>query len=293
MVFKSLIALTILATGCLVLTSVRFQANARTAAASLKALTEQSVSGSPRVQADEELLELRAEIARQHVTAALLRSIVYETEPVISSEAAEKAEQVELEDQEKRARGFRAQLAARYGAFYLQQKLMREQIDRWEAIQTAQWHARADLDAVATKLDLSKDDAARQNLTRENDDVGAETEVATLGADNTRALHDYQRAEAVYDLVSVLAQRLYLTETPLERVHAERLTRLLKEKNPAYQNNQAYEPKQTPWPEVIAEARTFLPPKAAQTLVEYEARQHLVQIVETIGERLGALFPDK
>jgi hypothetical protein len=107
-----------------------------------------------------------------------------------------------------------------------------------------------------------------------------------------RALHDYKRAEAVYDMVSMLAQRLYITETPMERIHAERLASLLKEKNPAYQNKQVYDPQQTPWPEVIAEARTFLPPIAAQTLAEYEARQHLVQNLETIGERLAALFPD-
>jgi TolA-binding protein len=293
MVFKSFLTLTLLVTGCLVLTSLRLQRDARSATAERQSLEKHSADAAPaQERSDQALVELRTEITRLRVTAERLRGIVYENEPEISPEAAAETERAEFKSQEEQARGFRAQLAARYGAFYLQQKLTREQIDRWEAIQVEQWHAEADLKAVATKLDLSPDDAARAKLARESDDRSFDAEATVLGAENMRALLDYRRAEAAYDVVSVLAQKLYTTETPLERVQAERLAQLLKEKNPAYKNNHRYDPEQTPWPEVIAEARTFLSPAAAQILMNFEARQRFSKAATAIMERFVPLFAE-
>jgi hypothetical protein len=294
MVFKSFLTLTLLATGCLMITSLRLQSDARSATAHRQSLEKHATDSAPsQEKIDEALIELRTDITRLRMTAERLRAIVYKTEPEVSPEAAAQAEQGELKNQDQRARGFRAQLAARYGAFYLQQKLTREQIDRWEAIQVEQWHAEADLEAVASKLALSTDDAARKKLMQESNDRSYDAEVAVLDVEEMRALLNYQRAEAAYDVVSALAQKLYTTETPLERVQAQRLAQLLKEKNPAYKNNELYDPEQTLWPDVIAEARTFLPPAGVQILTNFESRQRFSKAIDSILERFEPVLTGK
>jgi hypothetical protein len=259
----SLLVLSLLLATLLAVAAAHRRTVTRDAMEARAALVQESRKlGADIAQAEQEFIAVREAASGLQREVAFLDSVRF-TEgppPDAAPSLAVSEEKVSLEAQENNARNYRSQLVAAYAPFYSGLGLTELQVDAFEALLTEHWHKESDIDAVAKRQHLEKDDPILKSLRDQESAAFAQGKAALLGADGVAKLADYERTLPVRALPAQLAARLYYIDASLTRRQAEDLTELLAHHSAPYREGKAADLEQIDWDAVLPLAQAMLSP---------------------------------
>ncbi|MFT3869654.1 MAG: hypothetical protein QM715_14455 [Nibricoccus sp.] len=239
----------------------------------------------------EKLASIEKEITALNRSIALLMKIEFTeaTAPVSKEEAARK-ESDSIAEQEKKARGYRAHLAAQYAPFYYRSGLNDAQIDRLEIMLTDHWQSLADIDAIMETQKLKESDLAVIRLRSKAEQTLNAAEKELLGEEGFKRLQDYERTLAARQFAASVAENLYFTDCPLKAEQAEQITKLLARHNEALRNNEPFDMDKTDWAKVLKGMKSILSSGQHEGFMNvYNAHAVLPQYGEEFGRKMSSL----
>ena len=270
--------------------------------AALRASTERAVARSKAAEVASAKHRATLEESRKAETSASVKSPakivrVQQRRPWIPERL-----QTEPEFQVLWLASRKAELSATYRPLFAQLRLSREEVEKFETIMLKRDEQMMDIQATQDAQKLRGDDPVLLRLRGRIVEEFRAAQKELLGAENVRALNEYERGVFAREMVAGIAGgAVTVAREPLSAQQAERLFEAIVNSSPAYQRGGTVNTNEIDWAVVDAEAQKVLSPsqfayfKQAEPPLPVGGRfqNQLYQAVHAATKREAAVQPGK
>jgi hypothetical protein len=177
---------------------------------------------------------------------------------------------------------YRAGLSQRFGPFYQDLHLSRDQIEKFEDLMTSSAEDAADLRATVVSPGMTDSAPEISALQKWNDDQLRDAQITLLGEDGYQRLVQFNREQPVQAIANGVASFVALTPTPLTYSQSGQLMKILADADSQYQSGGPADADVTKidWSQALAQAKGILTPSQFAALKIESEMARSAQLVD-------------